>query len=737
MPELEPRARAPELWRDMARKRFGFSHDIGHGFGLLPGDETNREMCRRLVASREAPIDYARGRWWRAVARATKYRVTVHHDASDDPHADSSARLLPRGRRPPRFLSPPDDDDDRYLDDDATDPTHLLPFIPPVSGGFSPSSGVPPPGALPRGAVRDGGRPHHDWSVVCVAAKTRNPAARITDHALIVDLPGLTNVLLARYAHRRNGGWRVKLSVDAFVEPQVPRGDSAAPGSSAERSANGRGGVRRECAVEKNASANDDAENGKHIGSFWAPLVAPEWFPLGSALSRPRSRRGADGALTETPARLHVDGVAFLSRHAPSAYQREYFVRRFDVRQNPSTGDEHERVGQEHPRRETNEAHRDASAAPALARARPSRSLAHDAASVGGGSISAAYSYSEFAGAGSLVRSVVAPGAASLPAATVAAVCASFCASLSFVVDDELDAAGGYGAVARPEGNAALSDEADGIALRPKREAVAEAGADALAFYAPDAMPATTAPATRVPAPLPYPRRTHASDLVTFRFGGDAPARASRVLESVGRARGGGGGGGGGGNDDDATRARAAETNGAVRSLAARSGGRVACHLVFTHVRGDAHVSAMGLALKEGGGARAAASNVPGDPGDGQGQGQGAAEDASHAGEASGPIPGPGSHLSSAAGSRAGAYGAVFELKDSDGFAADDDDGREWDFFPANAENRADAEGAGAKPRTCVRLRSAVVAVGHSILVTVPFSALVEAARGGEGGEAS
>jgi hypothetical protein len=76
----------------------------------------------------------------------------------------------------------------------------------------------------------------------------------------------------------------------------------------------------------------------------------------------------------------------------------------------------------------------------------------------------------------------------------------------------------------------------------------------------------------------------------------------------------------------------------------------------------------------------------------------------------------------------------VFELKDSDGFAADDDDGREWDFFPANAENRADAEGAGAKPRTCVRLRSAVVAVGHSILVTVPFSALVEAARGGEGG---
>ena len=30
-------ARAPELWRDMARKRFGFSHDIGHGFGLLPG----------------------------------------------------------------------------------------------------------------------------------------------------------------------------------------------------------------------------------------------------------------------------------------------------------------------------------------------------------------------------------------------------------------------------------------------------------------------------------------------------------------------------------------------------------------------------------------------------------------------------------------------------------------------------------------------------------------------------
>ena len=150
VPELEPRgARARALARHGAQ---ALRVQPRHRPRLRPPPgrrDEPRDKAAAAAASREAPIDYARGRWWRAVARATKYRVTVHHDASDDPHADSSARLLPRGRRPPRFLSPPDDDDDRYLDDDATDPTHLLPFIPPRLGRVLALERRPPPGALP------------------------------------------------------------------------------------------------------------------------------------------------------------------------------------------------------------------------------------------------------------------------------------------------------------------------------------------------------------------------------------------------------------------------------------------------------------------------------------------------------------------------------------------------------------------------------------------------------------
>ena len=107
--QLAARRALPDLWRDIARKRFGFSHDLGHGFGLLPGDETNRELCRRVITSPEAPFDYVRGRWWRAVANLRRYRVTLRHpsaprdpssgddDEVDDPFYDARLDQLRAG----------------------------------------------------------------------------------------------------------------------------------------------------------------------------------------------------------------------------------------------------------------------------------------------------------------------------------------------------------------------------------------------------------------------------------------------------------------------------------------------------------------------------------------------------------------------------------------------------------------------------------------------------------------
>ena len=68
--------------------------------------------------------------------------------------------------------------------------------------------------------------------------------------------------------------------------------DAAAPGSSAERSANGRGGVRRECAVVENASANDDARPRPENTSVRS---GPSSRRSGSR-SGPRSRARGRGA---------------------------------------------------------------------------------------------------------------------------------------------------------------------------------------------------------------------------------------------------------------------------------------------------------------------------------------------------------------------------------------------------------------------------------------------------------
>ena len=311
-------ARSPDLWRDIARKRFGFSHDLGHGFGLLPGDETNRELCRRVITSPEAPFDYVRGRWWRAVANLRRYRVTLRHpsaprdpssgddDEVDDPFDDARLDQLRAGftaaldepdtvesardalvemsrlemhrrnvdarrrarredslaRRTPRFrfFSPPEDEDDVYPED--LDEVRRGAHRPHDGGGDGGGSSV--------SFSRENG--------VATATATVDAfdpgAAVVTDHALAltfrVDPAMLTDIMA--------GGDRVRVTIEA----ETTRRPDSPTRTDSHRLAG---------------------------GSTFARLC--EFTATSGFAFRPSTTR-------EVPARILVDGAAFLSARAPA-----------------------------------------------------------------------------------------------------------------------------------------------------------------------------------------------------------------------------------------------------------------------------------------------------------------------------------------------------------------------------------------------------------------------------------
>ena len=178
--------------------------------------------------------------------------------------------------------------------------------------------------------------------------------------------------------------------------------------------------------------------------------------------------------------------------------------------------------------------------------------------------------------------------------------------------------------------------------------------------------PLTSSPATRV-ARVPVPRRNHGTDLVTFKLGDGAAASAMRALERV-----------------------APEEMDAAR-----------CHLSLTRRDGAVVVTAFALAPMRTG----AHADAP----------------AAHASATYG-----GATPAGALGSRAGNYGLVFAAPPRTAGELDDDDDEDGDGGNAR-EGRPDRRpprGFASGPRV-VRVKDAVVAVGHSLLVTLPLSALM------------
>ena len=325
--QLAARRALPDLWRDIARKRFGFSHDLGHGFGLLPGDETNRELCRRVITSPEAPFDYVRGRWWRAVANLRRYRVTLRHplgardpssgddDEVDDPFYDARLDQLRAG-----FTAALDEPDTVESARDALvemsrlemhrrnvdarrrarredslarrTPRFRILLTPRGRGRRLPRG--PRLDEVRRGAHRphDGGGDGGGSSVsfsrengVATATATVDAfdpgAAVVTDHALAltfrVDPAMLTDIMA--------GGDRVRVTIEA----ETTRRPDSPTRTDSHRLAG---------------------------GSTFARLC--EFTATSGFAFRPSTTR-------EVPARILVDGAAFLSARAPATFTHEYF----------------------------------------------------------------------------------------------------------------------------------------------------------------------------------------------------------------------------------------------------------------------------------------------------------------------------------------------------------------------------------------------------------------------------
>ena len=610
-------ARSPDLWRDIARKRFGFSHDLGHGFGLLPGDETNRELCRRVITSPEAPFDYVRGRWWRAVANLRRYRVTLRHpsaprdpssgddDEVDDPFYDAHLDQLRAGftaaldepdtvesardalvemsrlemhrrnvdarrrarredslaRRTPRFrfFSPPEDEDDVYPEDlDEVRRGAHRPHDEVRRGAHRPHDGGGDGGGSSVSFSRENG--------VATATATVDAfdpgAAVVTDHALALTFrvdPAMLTEIMA-------GGDRVRVTIEA----ETTRRPDSPTRTDSHRLAG---------------------------GSTFARLC--EFTATSGFAFRPSKT-------LEVPARILVDGAAFLSARAPATFTHEYFhplggfgrVRKTDVADFAT-------------REET-----------FLRRATQTLSL------------------SGFTIPPPLLATDVAPDAvAGTSNDAVARVAGAYVLAVSFTSHREMDA------------------------LRASRENAASSATTSRGDG--HQSPLTSSPATRV-ARVPVPRRNHGSDLVTFKLGDGAAASAMRALERVA--------------PEEMAEAR--------------------CHLSLIRRDGAVVVTAFALAPFRTG----AHADAP----------------SAHASATYG-----GATPAGALGSRAGNYGLVFATPPR---TAGDENHEDGDFYGWNgdgwnADGHREEIRRAAAPRV-VRARDAVVAVGHSMLVTLPLSAL-------------
>ena len=329
---LAPRRPLPDLWRDIARKRFGFSHDLGHGFGLLPGDETNRELCRRVITSPEAPFDYVRGRWWRAVANLRRYRVILRHPSAprdrahrddedeDDPSFDArisqlDANVSASSAHPARAsiveyarLRSARRNAAARRRASRGDPRVENPSVPVLSPPRTRTTSTPRTSRRRGGAHRpereekgahrpgdDGGgggsatfsRENGVATATATVDAFEPGAAVVTDHALALTFRIEQAMLIGIMA----GGDRVRVTIEA--ETNRPRGGDGGAGGAGAASCSR---FARLC------------EFTATTGVEFRPSTTP-------------TREGGD----DVPARILVDGAAFLSARAPDTFTHEYF----------------------------------------------------------------------------------------------------------------------------------------------------------------------------------------------------------------------------------------------------------------------------------------------------------------------------------------------------------------------------------------------------------------------------
>jgi len=301
-------ASSPALWRDIALRRWGFCADPGGDESEGYDQDADRALCLRLARAPEAPVSYARGRWHRAVAAARTFRVAFcdARAARCDTHRRAATRTRRANLRAhgttsaPRYLTR-DPPVSRDAAADAARNPHLEPPFwrgpqgldgRPVRNDFferAPSAGI-----RDRADVDDVGRTA--WHVAEVSASEPG-AVVVADHALVLHVRDLPWKRLAR---NLTCGLAC-VAVDAEVTDD-------------------------EAEEERDPRC---ARSDEETRSRWVRLCQL-WVRVGVTLTR-------CGA-TRSDARLFLDGYARVSHAAPSRYSRELFGDGDDARRNRGGG---------------------------------------------------------------------------------------------------------------------------------------------------------------------------------------------------------------------------------------------------------------------------------------------------------------------------------------------------------------------------------------------------------------
>ena len=249
-------ANDPALWAHVARTRFGL-----HDFPLE--DRANREAVRRMACERSFAFSYARARWWRAVSGVVSYRVTLHpprsheeivaargggfqsacvlddglptpmtyygevaddygyvdgSDSEAEPEPDEGGVWDGEHRRPRRSIVGDDQNQNQNhnhnhnRDDDGSDDDYVWVWTPPPDGSLQPTERVceapRTDGGAParRRLLRNADSAGRRGTFACVVP-ANGEDARVTDHALILRLPPtLSARRLENYCVVRGGG---------------------------------------------------------------------------------------------------------------------------------------------------------------------------------------------------------------------------------------------------------------------------------------------------------------------------------------------------------------------------------------------------------------------------------------------------------------------------------------------------------------------------------------------------